>query len=106
MQKLLRRAEAADYLRAHGVRCAASTLAKLAVSGAGPSFVRVGVYPAYAIEELDRWIGTKISKPMKRADEIPAKGLGLGPQTKPAQRRPGQPRKAAAQADFKPDAPA
>jgi len=49
IQKLLRRTEASEYLEnAHGVRCAPSTLAKMACHGGGPTFRRIGPYPVYA----------------------------------------------------------
>ena len=83
MQKLLRRAEAAQYLQGRGLRCAPSTLAKLAVGGGGPAYVRIGVYPFYSTADLDDWIRAKTSRPITQAAEIPVKGQGWGPQTKP-----------------------
>jgi hypothetical protein len=55
IQKFLRRTEASEYLEnAHGVRCAPSTLAKMACRGSGPTFRRIGPYRVYAAEDLDR----------------------------------------------------
>lgn len=52
----LRRAEASEYLETiHGIRRAATTLAKLAVIGGGPVFRRAGRIPLYATEDLDEW---------------------------------------------------
>jgi hypothetical protein len=51
IQKFLRRAEASEYLKnVRGVRCAPSTLAKMACRGGGPTFRRIGPYPVYAAE--------------------------------------------------------
>ena len=48
---------AADYVRDHhGVRCAASTLAKLATVGGGPVLEYVGHLPTYRQADLDAWI--------------------------------------------------
>ena len=62
---LLRRREAAQYIRERwGVPCAHKTLAKLAVVGGGPTFVRYGRIPLYDGETLDAWVRSKLSRPL------------------------------------------
>lgn len=62
---LLRRREAAQYVRERwGVPCAHKTLAKLAVVGGGPTFVRYGRIPLYDSETLDAWVRSKLSRPL------------------------------------------
>jgi hypothetical protein len=92
MREKLRRAEASKYLAdAHGVQCAVSTLAKLASSGGGPLYCRIGPYPFYATEDLDRWVEANTSKRMQRASEVRAKSLSRPPQPETADRpRPGR----------------
>jgi hypothetical protein len=59
--KLLRRKAASEYLhQAHGVERAPSTLAKLAVTGGGPAFRRIGRVPLYAADDLDAWVASKL----------------------------------------------
>jgi hypothetical protein len=75
--KYLRRKPAASYLNdTWGVPTAASTLAKLAVIGGGPTFHSAGRIPLYEIEELDRFAKVKLGKPRRStsdvADEAPA----------------------------------
>jgi hypothetical protein len=60
--RFLRRAEAAQYVRAtFGIPCAVRTLAKLAVIGGGPLFHKCGRLPLYLPADLDRWAASKIS---------------------------------------------
>jgi hypothetical protein len=72
--KLLRRKAASKYLvNVHGVPCAPSTLAKLAVIGGGPVFRRMNRVPLYSIDDLDQWIVSKLSGPMRfTSDAHPA----------------------------------
>ena len=59
--KLLCRKAASEYLHeAHGLERAPSTLAKLAVSGDGPVFRRIGRVPLYAPDDLDAWVASKL----------------------------------------------
>jgi hypothetical protein len=63
--RLLRRAEAAEHIRGKwGYPCSPRTLAKYAVIGGGPSFRKAGRYPLYHPDDLDRWIGGKLSDPV------------------------------------------
>jgi hypothetical protein len=56
------------------VRRAPSTLAKLAVIGGGPIFRRAGRVPLYSTYDLDKWVASKLSAPMRStSDAAPAK---------------------------------
>jgi hypothetical protein len=66
-RRFLRRKDAAEYLRTRwGVRCAAQTLAKLAVLGGGPPFRKAGRFPLYAPLDLDVWAESRLG-PMQRS---------------------------------------
>jgi hypothetical protein len=68
---LLRRGSASAYLRArHGLVFAPSTLAKLAVTGGGPVFRRVGRFPVYTPNDLDDWVTSKLSAPMLSTSKL------------------------------------
>jgi hypothetical protein len=54
---LLNVAEAADYLR-----CSASYLNKIRVTGGGPVFVKIGARVLYTRADLDRFINQKRQK--------------------------------------------
>jgi excisionase family DNA binding protein len=51
IEKYLKPSEAAEVLRS-----SKSTLAKLRLSGAGPTFVRIGRAIRYRQSDLDRWM--------------------------------------------------
>jgi hypothetical protein len=71
--KFLRRAEAAEYVRSQwGLPCARQTLAKLAVTGGGPTFRKAGRYPLYMIDDLDSWAQAKIGRPQKSTSDVHA----------------------------------
>jgi hypothetical protein len=60
--RLLRRAEAAEYVNGKwGYPCSPKTLAKYAVIGGGPCFRKAGRFPLYHPDDLDRWVGGKLS---------------------------------------------
>ena len=68
--RLLRRKAASDYLHeTHGLDRAPSTLAKLAVIGGGPIFRRINRVPLYAKDDLDRWVASKLSAPMRSTSD-------------------------------------
>jgi hypothetical protein len=68
--KLLRRQAASNYLRdTHGVDRAPTTLAKLAVIGGGPIFRRVGRVPLYSTDDLDLWVASMLSPPMRSTSD-------------------------------------
>jgi hypothetical protein len=71
--RMLRRREAAEYVREKwGVPCAHKTLAKLAVVGGGPSFLRFSRVPLYSSESLDAWVRSKLSQQFKSTSEYPS----------------------------------
>jgi hypothetical protein len=73
--KLLRRKAASEYLHEiHGLDRAPSTLAKLAVIGGGPIFRRVGRVPLYSSDDLDGWVASKLSAPMRSTSDKPDNG--------------------------------
>jgi hypothetical protein len=66
----LRRGAASHYLEEKwGVKRAPSTLAKYAVTGGGPPFRLVGRVPLYDSEDLDSWVISKLSAPMRSTSE-------------------------------------
>ena len=73
--KLLRRKAASEYLHeTHGLDRAPSTLAKLAVIGGGPIFRRINRVPYYSPENLDEWVASKLSPPMRSTSERASSG--------------------------------
>jgi hypothetical protein len=78
--RFLARAQASDYLfRKYGMRCKPSTLAKLATVGGGPVFQRIGRFPAYTPENLDRYAESRLSKEVRSTSEFRSH-----PNTRPA----------------------
>jgi hypothetical protein len=70
-RRLLRRKTASEYLlETHGLDRAPSTLAKLAVIGGGPIFRRIGRVPLYATDDLDKWVASKLSAPMRSTSDL------------------------------------
>ena len=70
-RKYLRRKEASIYLRqTHGLERAPSTLAKLAVIGGGPPFRRLNRVPLYDPADLDQWVLSKLSPPMRSTSDV------------------------------------
>lgn len=71
--RLLRRKAASKYLQdVHGVMRAPSTLAKYAVIGGGPVFQRMGRDPVYTPVNLDEWVASKLSGPMRSTSDNPS----------------------------------
>jgi hypothetical protein len=69
-QVKLRRKAASKYLHdVHGVDRAPSTLAKYAVVGGGPVFQRMGRDPVYTPHNLDDWVASKLSAPMRSTSD-------------------------------------
>ena len=59
--RLLRRREAARYVtETWGIPLSWRTLAKLAVTGDGPDYCKVGRYPLYSPADLDSWAASKL----------------------------------------------
>ena len=62
-KEYLTRRQAAEYVKRKGLPCAASTLAKLATIGGGPSFQKFGRNVVYTCANLDAWIQARLSDP-------------------------------------------
>jgi hypothetical protein len=69
----LRRDDAAAYVRQkHKISCTAGYLAKLASVGGGPVFHRLhNRWAVYTEEDLDSWALSRISRPMRKASDLP-----------------------------------
>jgi hypothetical protein len=67
------RAEAARYVRErHGIPCEPTYLAKLACIGGGPVYQRLdGRWAIYPEQSLDEWAQSRISKPLRKAADVP-----------------------------------
>jgi hypothetical protein len=71
LQKYLRRADAARYIReAYGIPCVATTLAKYACVGGGPRFRKAGKFPIYARDDLDAWANHRLGKFVRSTSEL------------------------------------
>ena len=58
----LRRSEACNYLyEKYGIQRKPQTLAKLAVTGGGPSYVKANRVPLYPPQSLDTWAASIMS---------------------------------------------
>lgn len=69
-QRFLRRKAASRYLHeVHGIDRAPSTLAKYAVVGGGPVFQHMGRDPVYTPVNLDDWVASKLSGPMRSTSD-------------------------------------
>ena len=67
----LRRDAAAEYVQQNwGVPCSPKTLAKLAVTGGGPQYRKVGRCPVYTVADLDEWVQSRISNPIRSTSEL------------------------------------
>ena len=51
------------------MRCAEQTLAKYATQGCGPEFHRYGRDVVYAVEKLDEWALSRLSKPVRSTSQ-------------------------------------
>jgi hypothetical protein len=65
-----RRKSAAEYLLKKYGFGAYATLAKLAVTGGGPHFCKVGRMVVYREHELDAWALSKISAPRRSTSAV------------------------------------
>jgi len=69
--RLLRRKAASAYVHeTYGLERAPSTLAKLAVIGGGPVFRRMNRVALYSIDDLDQWVASKLSRPMRSTSDM------------------------------------
>src|SRR4051812_15016720 len=82
-QRKLRRKAASKYLfDEHGIVRAPSTLAKYAVIGGGPVFQRMGRDPVYTPANLDAWVASQLSRPMRSTSDwaqLACEAQGTGP---------------------------
>jgi hypothetical protein len=71
IQKYLRRADAARYIReAYGIPCVATTLAKYASIGGGPAFRKAGKFPIYSRSDLDAWAEQRFGELVRSTSEL------------------------------------
>ena len=71
----MRRSDAARYIReTYGIPCVATTLAKYACVGGGPTFRKAGRFPVYARDDLDAWANRRLSKFVRSSSELTARG--------------------------------
>lgn len=67
---LLRRSQAAELLQERYGAYTSATLARLAVQGGGPPFVKFGRFPLYDPEDLDAWAKARMSKLVHSTSEL------------------------------------
>lgn len=69
-QRLLRRYDAAIYLQTEwALSTTAQSLAKLAHTGGGPVYQKMGKHPVYTRINLDAWAESKLSPPMRSTSD-------------------------------------
>ncbi|MCW2315103.1 hypothetical protein M2322_000623 [Rhodoblastus acidophilus] len=69
----LRRDAAAEYIREKfGFPCSTQWLAKLAVIGGGPIYVKAGRFPMYQPSDLDAWARSRMSAPKRSTSDAAA----------------------------------
>lgn len=86
-RRLLRRREAAEYVReTYGIPLQSSTLSKLAVVGGGPTFRRAGRIPLYDRADLDAWALSKLGPKQRSTSDcgVPAAPAECGVKIKHA----------------------
>jgi len=64
-ERWLNRQEAADYLKKLGFKISPATLAKMAVTGDGPPFVKFGRLPLYGPPGLRAWGTGRCTPPLR-----------------------------------------
>lgn len=76
-ERLKRRTEAAAYVtETFGIPCSPKTLAKIAVTGGGPAFRKVGRIPLYSALDLDEWARSRIGKRVRSTSELDGRVVG------------------------------
>lgn len=69
-ERLMRRAEAAQYLRErYGLPVSEKSLAKRAVYGTGPRFRKYGRHPLYSPADLDAYVAEALSAPTSASSQ-------------------------------------
>lgn len=66
----LRRKNASQYLLENYGCYTEATLAKLACIGGGPKFRKLGRYPVYTPDDLDKWALARMSGPVTSTAEL------------------------------------
>lgn len=66
----LSRAQAAEYLQERYGAYKKQTLAKMAVDGTGPRFRKMGAFAYYLEADLDDWVASRMSAPVKSTTEL------------------------------------
>src|SRR5262249_49886015 len=91
--KYLTRKQATAYLRENGVTSGDFLLAHLAVTGEAPHFRYWGRLPIYSEQDLDAWIESRLSPPVRsrRALEAQLSATDGEPPLGPPTRRPPTP---------------
>ena len=69
-ERYLSRGEASDYLKGRGFRVEKQTLAKYAVTGAGPAYRTFGTRVVYDPADLDAWIERRLTGLRKSTSEL------------------------------------
>jgi len=69
INRLLTRAEAAQYLKRLGYPVAARTLATLVSRGGGPTYRRFGQRALYRTEDLIAWAEARLAPPRRSSAE-------------------------------------
>lgn len=68
----LRRSEAAKYLQERVGAYTTETLAKMAVEGSGPPYRLLGRFPVYLERDLESWVASRMSPPVRSSSELSA----------------------------------
>lgn len=68
----MRRCDAAAYLKERFNFGSVGLLAKYATTGAGPEFYKIGRLTFYRRADLDAWIHSSLSRPMRSTSDITA----------------------------------
>jgi hypothetical protein len=76
----------------HDIQRAPGTLAKLAVTGGGPPFRRIGRIPLYAPGDLDAWVASKLTPPTSQAADKPTRRTDQGSVSRSAPLSPAAPK--------------
>ncbi len=69
-ERYFSRDEASDYLGRRGFKIAKQTLAKYAVTGAGPTYRTFGARVVYDPADLDAWIERRLTAARKSTSEV------------------------------------
>lgn len=68
----LRRNDAAAYLKERFNFCSVGLLAKYATTGNGPVYYKIGRLTFYRRADLDAWIKSRLSRPMRSTSNVVA----------------------------------